>query len=75
MLANLRCLLVAFVLAVAGAGCAHNCPDDCDGRPFSDLFSCCDNMCYCADWMNCHSCVNRGCHNGSNGNNCDTCNQ
>jgi hypothetical protein len=59
MPAILRFILVGFTLLVAAAGCCHR---DCGERPGSDLFSCCDLMCYCPDWFNRHSCVNRGCY-------------
>jgi hypothetical protein len=55
--AKLRLVMFGLVL-VALTGCAAGPP----GRPGSELFNCLDKYCYCADWMNCHSCVNRQCH-------------
>ncbi len=63
MLVKLRCLAVALALAVSASGCIYSCPEDCARRPGHNLFSCCDQWCYLADWTNCHSCVNRGCYN------------
>jgi hypothetical protein len=54
---NLRLAVLGIVLA-ALSGCAAGPP----GRPGSELFNCLDTYCFCADWANCHSCVNRQCH-------------
>jgi hypothetical protein len=50
--------MLGVALATGFSGCAAGPP----GRPGSELFNCLDHACYCADWMNCHSCVNRQCH-------------
>jgi hypothetical protein len=55
---KLRLTMLGFVLALLASGCAAGPP----GRPGSELFNCLDRYCYCADWANCHSCVNRDCH-------------
>jgi hypothetical protein len=55
--AKLRLVLLGILLA-AWSGCT-NCGN---GRPGSGMFNCLDRYCFCADWMNCHSCVNRQCH-------------
>jgi hypothetical protein len=57
MAASLRRVLIGLALAVFASGCAAGPP----GRPGSELFNCLDH-CYCADRMNCHSCVNQQCH-------------
>jgi len=58
MKSKLPLILLGLVLSVFAFGCAAGPP----GRPGSELFNCLDRYCFCADWANCHSCVNRPCH-------------
>jgi hypothetical protein len=51
MAAKLGCISLGLLFALTNFGCANR-----------DIFDCCDRYCYCADWANCHSCVNAACH-------------
>ena len=53
MIAKLKVVALVLLMSPSLAGCAPK-----------EMFSCIDRHCFCADWINHHSCVNCCCEDG-----------